>query len=109
MEASESVTAHDLYGKPITVGSTVRYIITRTLGKVVDIKKENDHDWALIDSTRLYYDTQYLEVAASKDALQEEEDSVRIDINEVERKIKAMEDMLKVKDVQNDNSCEGGG
>ncbi len=44
----------------------VRYITTRTLGKVVDLKVEDGKTWARIDSTQLYYDTHYLTVTESK-------------------------------------------
>ncbi len=108
MEASESITATDLYGKPIIVGVTVKYITTRTVGKVVGMKKEDDRTWALLDKTNLYYDTRYLEVtAASTNA--DEDERANLNIDEVEKKIKDMEDMLKIKDVSTDQSCEGGG
>ncbi|AFC99706.1 Uncharacterized protein conserved in archaea [Methanocella conradii HZ254] len=107
MEASQTVTATDLYGKPITLGTTVKYISTRTVGKVIDLKKEEDKTWALLDKTRLYYDTRYLEVATSEAS--EEEEMTKVDMEEVEKKIKEMEDALKVKDVNLDMSCEGGG
>ena len=51
MEASESITANDLYGKPITMGSTVKYVSTRTVGKVIGLKREDDRTWALLDKT----------------------------------------------------------
>ncbi len=109
MEASESITANDLYGKPITVGSTVKYVSTRTVGKVVDMKRENDRTWALLDKTRLFYDTRYLEVTAADATEEEDETAARIDMEEVEKKIRSMEDALKVKDINMDTSCEGGG
>jgi len=109
MEASESITANDLYGKPITVGSTVKYVSTRTVGKVIDMKRENDRTWALLDKTRLFYDTRYLEVTAADATEEEDESSARIDMEEVEKKIRSMEDALKVKDINMDTSCEGGG
>ena len=108
MEASESITATDLYGKPITLGVTVKYITTRTVGKVVGMKNEDGKVWALLDKTQLYYDTRYLEVTAAN-ATEDEDESVKVNIDEVEKKIKAMEDMLKIKDVSTDQSCEGGG
>jgi hypothetical protein len=109
MEASESIIAADLYGKPIKIGTVVRYITTRTLGKVIDLKKENDRTFAQIDSSKLYYDTHYLTVTDDLGTAEQDEDSVKIDLAEVEKKIKDMEDALKVKDVYTDNSCEGGG
>ena len=39
----------------------------------------------------------------------EAEESASVNIDEVEKKIKDMEDMLKIKDVSTDQSCEGGG
>lgn len=108
MEASESITAMDLYGKPIAIGSTVKYVSTRTIGKVIGMKKEDDRTWALLDKTHLYYDTRYLEVTADI-AREEDEESARADMNEVEKKIRDMEEILKVKDVSTDQSCEGGG
>jgi hypothetical protein len=109
MEASESITANDLYGKPITVGATVKYVSTRTVGKVVEMKRENDKTWALLDKTRLYYDTRYLEVTAEDATEEEDETTAKIDMEEVEKKIRSMEDALKVKDINMDTSCEGGG
>jgi hypothetical protein len=109
MEASEPIVANDLYGKPITQGTMVRYVTTRTLGKVVDLKVEDGKTWALLDSTQLYYDTHYLTVTGEHAATEEDEDSVKIDLAEVEKKIKDMEDALKIEDVRMDTSCEGGG
>jgi hypothetical protein len=108
MEASESITATDLYGRPIAVGVTVKYITTRTVGKVVGMKKEDDRIWALLDKTNLYYDTRYLEVTAASTSAEAEE-GANVNIDEIEKRIKDMEDMLKIKDVSTDQSCEGGG
>ena len=110
MEASEPVAASDLYGHPIRVGSWVRYVTTRTLGKVKDLKKEEGRTWALLDSTGLFYDTHYLTVTEERHATEEDDDSVKVDISEVEKKIKDMEEALKITDVTvTDSSCEGGG
>jgi len=109
MEASDNITANDLYGKPITVGATVKYVSTRTIGKVLDMKREDDRTWALLDKTHLYYDTRYLEVTASNATEEEDENAARVDMDEVEKKIRNMEDALKVKDINIDTSCEGGG
>lgn len=108
MEASESITVTDLYGKPIRVGTTVKYVSTRTMGKVIELKNEDDRTWALLDKTRLYYDTRYLEVTQAN-ATEDDEESGKVDMGEVERKIRNMEDALKVKDINMDTSCEGGG
>ena len=109
MEASESITANDLYGKPIIVGATVKYVSTRTVGKVIDMKREDDKTWALLDKTHLYYDTRYLEITAADATEEEDESAAKVDMEEVEKKIRSMEDALKVKDINIDTSCEGGG
>lgn len=109
MEASESITATDLYGKPIKPGTTVKYVSTRTIGKVVGLKNEDDRTWALLDKTRLYYDIRYLEVTAAGASEEDGEEIGKADMEEVEKKIRSMEDALKVKDINMDTSCEGGG
>jgi hypothetical protein len=109
MEASESIVANDLYGKPIRLGTMVRYVTTRTLGKVIDLKAEDGKTWAQIDSTQLFYDTHYLTVTDATAATEEDADTVKVDLADVEKKIRDMEDALKIEDVRNDNSCEGGG
>jgi hypothetical protein len=109
MEASESIAANDLYGKPISLGTMVRYVTTRTLGKVIDLKVEDGKTWAQIDSTQLYYDTHYLTVTDIGAAPEEDEDTVKVDFAEVEKKIKDMEESLKIEDVRMESSCEGGG
>lgn len=109
MEASESITANDLYGKTISIGTTVKYISTRTAGKVIDIKREDDRTWAEIDNTHLYYDTRYLEVTAANTVVEDDEEAAKVDMEEVEKKIRNREEALNIKDVSNDSSCEGGG
>jgi hypothetical protein len=109
MEASEPIVANDLYGQPIKVGTMVRYVTTRTLGKVVDLKVEDGKTWAQMDSTQLYYDTHYLTVTTDHATAEEDADSVKVDLADVEKKIKDMEDALKIEDVKTDTSCEGGG
>ena len=85
----------------------VRYVTTRTLGKVIDLKAEDGKTWAQIDSTKLYYDTHYLTVTDVTAAAEEDADTVKVDLADVEKKIRDMEDALKIEDVRNDNSCEG--
>ncbi len=109
MEASQPIVASDLYGHPIKVGTMVRYITTRTLGKVTDLKVEEGKTWAQVDSTQLYYDTHYLTVTDDHASSEEDEESVKIDLMDVEKKIRDMEDALKITEVNNDSSCEGGG
>jgi hypothetical protein len=108
-DASGAITVTDLYGKPISVGTTVRYVTTRTTGKVIGLKEDEGRKWALVDSTHLFYDTRYLEVTQAKASDEEDEKVAKVDVEDLEKRIKAMEDALKVKDVYTDSSCEGGG
>lgn len=48
-------------GTKIAVGSRVRYIGTGTVGVVKAINLADERYWALLDSTNLYYDIDYLE------------------------------------------------
>jgi len=59
----------DIDGKPINVGSNVRYINTDTIGVIEDIMTDEEGTWALLDTTQLYYriDTlQITEMASTK-------------------------------------------
>ena len=79
------------------------------MGKVIDMKREDDRTWAEIDKTHLYYDTRYLEVTSADIVVEDDSETARVDMEEVEKKIRSMEDALKVKDINMDTSCEGGG
>jgi len=48
-------------GLKIAIGSPVRYIGTGTVGTVKAIDLANGKYWALLDTTNLYYDIDYLE------------------------------------------------
>jgi len=52
--------AKDFRERTIKNGSTVKYMGTSTRGKVQDIKVRNDKTWIKIDSTGLYYRSDYL-------------------------------------------------
>ncbi len=55
-------TACDARDHVITVGAHVKYEGTHTRGKVTEIQTEGDHQWVLLDSTNLFYDSKHLEV-----------------------------------------------
>ncbi len=55
MEVSDSC------GKPIMKGSYVMYNGTGTIGKVVDIKTQEDGTWAKMEDTDLWYKSDYLQ------------------------------------------------
>ncbi|TGC09865.1 DUF2098 domain-containing protein [Methanolobus halotolerans] len=49
-------------GDPVGPGTVVRYINTGTVGKVTEIKTDEEGIWALMDSTGLYYKVETLVV-----------------------------------------------
>ncbi|MEN6330001.1 MAG: DUF2098 family protein [Methanobacteriaceae archaeon] len=50
----------DFRQQVIKKGSYVKYLGTRTTGKVQQIRLEGEHAWIKIDSTSLYYRSDYL-------------------------------------------------
>lgn len=57
------IEARDMDGKLIEKGSVVRYLNTGTVGRVIDLKKDKDGIWVLIDSTGLFYKSETLIIA----------------------------------------------
>ncbi|MCL7411050.1 MAG: DUF2098 domain-containing protein [Methanosarcinaceae archaeon] len=62
MDDSEIIETYDINGTIIGIGTRVKYINTDTIGVVTDIQKDSDGDWALVDTTDLYYNVKALEV-----------------------------------------------
>ncbi|WP_458454656.1 DUF2098 domain-containing protein [Methanobrevibacter sp.] len=58
------VDARDL---EITLDSHVRYVDTGTVGKVLDIKTENERGWVKLDKTELWYLANRVELLDEKD------------------------------------------
>jgi hypothetical protein len=54
------VEALDINGNPITAGTIVRYLNTGTVGRVLDVRKDDEGTWAQIDTTGLYYQVDVL-------------------------------------------------
>ncbi len=69
-------------GLKIAIGSPVRYIGTGTIGVVKAIDLANGKYWALLDTTNLYYDIDYLEP-----------------IEKVERKSKTPKIRMKIEEI----------
>jgi len=94
----------DSCGKPIEKGAYVLYTKTGTIGKVTDIKTENEEAWAKIDSTNLWYNSQFIQAIDKK-----EEGKIE------SRKEDAMDRVKKIKkgtleDVDMSTElCDGGG
>ncbi|MDR2966527.1 MAG: DUF2098 domain-containing protein [Methanobacteriaceae archaeon] len=52
----------DARGKKIEIGSYIRYTGTGTVGKIVDIKKENEEKWLKLEKIDLWYVSDSVEV-----------------------------------------------
>jgi hypothetical protein len=52
----------DARGKIIFKGAHVRYTGTGSAGEVTDIKSDDDGSWAKIDTTDLWYKSQFIEL-----------------------------------------------
>ena len=58
----------DINGKQITDGLRVKYIRTHTIGKVDKILIKEDTVWIKLDSSGLYYRSDYIEIIENKGA-----------------------------------------
>ena len=97
--------AFDARDKEISIDDFVRYVDTGTIGKVIDIKTEDEIDWVLIDKTELWYKAKLVEILDEKDVKVKFTPSGReVDIEELKEKADKLENM------QMDSSvAEGGG
>lgn len=98
----------DARGFEITLDSYVRYTDTGTIGKVLDIKRENNTDWVKLDKTELWYRSDLLLLLDDKDikksSYYDNEDDGEIDIEDMKEKAKALENIEL-----DSNVAEGGG
>ncbi|WP_458403019.1 DUF2098 domain-containing protein [Methanobrevibacter sp.] len=98
--------AFDARDNEITLDSHVRYVETGTVGKVVDIKTENEIDWIKIDKTELWYRAKLVELLDEKDLKKKSFDDGddELDVDALKEKASKLENM------QMDSSvAEGGG
>ena len=52
----------DARGKNILIGSHVRYTGTGSAGEVLDVRSDEEGTWAKIDTTDLWYNSEFLEL-----------------------------------------------
>lgn len=94
-------------GKPVNVGSTVRYSGTGTTGDVSAVKLEDDVGWVQIDHSEIWYDSESMEVLGKNN----------INSNKSSKNLNATEALEKAKKNKKDLSdvamgtgtCDGGG
>lgn len=97
--------ASDARDKEISIDDHVRYLDTGTIGKVLDIKTEDEIDWVLIDKTNLWYKSKLVEVLDEKDVKVKFTPTGReLDVEELKEKVSEMENMEMDSSV-----AEGGG
>jgi len=96
----------DARGKEIALDAHVRYVDTGTIGKVVEVKTENDIEWVRIDKTDLWYRSKLVELLDEKDLKKKSFDDDNDDIDIELLKEKA----LDLENIELDsNVAEGGG
>jgi hypothetical protein len=97
--------AFDARDKEISIDDYVRYVDTGTIGKVLDIKTEDEIGWVLIDKTDLWYKSKLVEILDEKDINIKDTPTRReVDVEELKEKAEKLENM------QMDSSvAEGGG
>lgn len=96
----------DARGKEIALDDHVRYVDTGTIGKVVEVKTENDIEWVRIDKTDLWYRSKLVELLDEKDLKKKSFDDDNDDIDIESLKEKA----LDLENIELDsNVAEGGG
>ena len=107
--------------KSITKGSHVRYTGTGSAGEVSDIKSDDEGTWAKIDTTDLWYNSEFLEPINPREYerlklrnKRRKENSVNEDEQETAKSkediAKAVNNKKKLEDVDMSNAlCDGGG
>ena len=97
--------ASDARDKEISIDDHVRYLDTGTIGKVLDIKTEDEIDWVLIDKTNLWYKSKLVEVLDEKDVKVKFTPTGReLDVEELKEKASKLEN-IEI----DSNVAEGGG
>lgn len=98
--------AFDARDKEIALESYVRYVDTGTIGKVIDIKTNDEGiDWVKIDKTDLWYRSKLVELLDEKDLKEKSGGGDdELDIEALKERAEKLENM------QMDSSvAEGGG
>lgn len=96
------VDARDL---EITLDSHVRYVDTGTIGKVLDIKTENEKGWVKLDKTELWYLANRVELLDEKDIKKNTwGENVEVDVEDLKEKVQDLDNIELASDAGN-----GGG
>lgn len=97
----------DSCGKPIEKGSYVIYNGTGTIGKVVDVKSEDNSSWIKMDSTELWYNSKYVQAI---DKIEENSLEARKRQKEdLKEKLKKRQKLVGEDVDMSTELCDGGG
>jgi hypothetical protein len=110
------VEVEDVRGKPIQKGVHVRYTGTGSAGEVINFKSDDNGAWVLLDTTDLWYKSEFLEIIAENEynklknnaIFKNEKKDADIDEKNVKEKIKRSKGNLEDVDMSNE-LCDGGG
>lgn len=94
----------DACGKEIIKGSYVIYGGTGTIGKVVDVKTEDKDTWAKVDSTELWYNSNYLQAVDKTEAKK-----VERKVEDIKEKVKKRGKLVGEDVDMSSELCDGGG
>ncbi|MBR6023638.1 MAG: DUF2098 domain-containing protein [Methanobrevibacter sp.] len=97
--------AFDARDKEISIDDYVRYVDTGTVGKVLDIKMEDETGWVLIDKTNLWYKSKLVEILEEKDInIKDTPTGRELDVEELKERAEKLENIEL-----DSNVAEGGG
>jgi hypothetical protein len=107
----------DVRGKPILKGFHVRYSGTGSTGEAVDLKSDDNGTWVLLDTTDLWYKSEFVEVIDEAEYKKikdhtifktEEKEADSDEKEKIKGKIKRSKSNFDDVDMSNE-LCDGGG
>ena len=102
------MVVEDATGKSISVGSHVRYTRTGSAGEVLGVKEDNEGTWAQIDTTKLWYNSEFLELINQHEYERiRRRGRQRKEVDKVEKAV-SLKKQLEEVDMSNE-LCDGGG
>jgi hypothetical protein len=101
------VENEDSCGKPIEKGSYVIYNGTGTIGKIIDVKSEDNSSWIKIDSTELWYNSQYIQAIDKIEEKSLEDEKRRKE--DLKERIKKRQKLVGEDVDMSTELCDGGG
>jgi len=105
---SDGTNGDSINGDGITVGSTVRYTGTGSVGKVKRIQERDRELWVRVDSTGLWYKASTLEVLGEE--FEQKEWSKELTLEELKRvEARKLDSIDHVQQILEAELCESGG